>query len=148
MDMGNPFEKMFGGNFKNPQPGNEGQFVEVNESEEKQLLEAAKMEAEGIILYVPLPQEVKEALLTKLSQVSESDIPELRSQLASPRGSTPQQCAGLIVNRNLRGVLDEVRNQITPREHELLTWAIDGLYCDPNSYTEKQVNEWMNGKSE
>jgi hypothetical protein len=85
MDMANPFEEMFRGNYKNPPPESKGreqeQFAEINESEEVRLLEAAKMKAEGIILYAPLTEEVKEVFLAKLSEISDGALSDLRYEL-------------------------------------------------------------------
>lgn len=140
--MKNPFEK----HFQNPRPDNESQFEQLDNNSEVELLNDALFKAEGFILYAPVSEEVKEALLGKLTDISENDVIDFRGLLAN-RTATPENCAATIIQRRLRFVVQDQSEVLSETDFNMLQLGVERLTDSGPASFDDLYKSWMNNGS-
>jgi hypothetical protein len=137
----NPFEK-----FMNPgKPDPSEQFEESVMEEYSKLIDDAKIKAEGVLLYAPIPEEVRKKLLEYLQEIKIDDEATLKSFFKyEERGSGLERTASLYIDRKIRGAISMTESTLGRDEAEKLMQAIAHLYTNPSEYGDLLHKDYMN----
>jgi hypothetical protein len=137
----NPFEK-----FMHPQKPNANEQMESNSLEKyAALIENAKTKIEGVLLYAPIPEKVREQLLKDLESIQIDGESELEHFFKyEDRGLGSERTAALYVDRKMRSKVAAIESAIGREEAERLGDALAHAYTDKSEYGDQRHAAWMN----
>lgn len=137
----NPFE-----NFMNPKkPDTSEQFEENVMEKFTKLVDDAKIKAEGVLIYAPIPEEVRVKLLEHLQNIEIDDELNLKSFFEyEERGTGLERTASLYVSRKIRGAISMTESTIGRDEAEKLERAVAHMYTDSSEYGDSLHKTYMN----
>ena len=147
----NPFESFMNKrNQQEPQPdkliSTEPQ-PETSLEKNQSLVEVAKQKVEGVLLYAPISDEIKQELLTALEALTleEYDAEWSRLSTAKYEQGDEQQAANWIKHK-MEPELLKIKSQLNQSDFEMLEFVIHKYSYDKSSreYTEERTREWLN----
>ena len=106
------------------------------------LIVEAKAKAEGVLLYAPIPNHVKQELFTRVNDVPTEDSEGLRVAFRD-QNMAPEQQASLWVDRWLRNAVERRRSELGEGNYEMLTLALNKLYAEDSGHFNDDLAEWM-----
>ena len=112
---------------------------------QKELIDEAKAKYEGIILYSPLDPEIKEKITTKLDSVlmKLGQHIELFTDMHQGPKDTEHDAlrASLWVDREMRGFISNLKNEMDENSHKTLTATLEDLTIPEENRVTKTVSD-------
>lgn len=96
---------------------------------------------------MPLSQEIKELLLSKIESVGQSDVEQMRGVMGK---MSEEQRAATIIQRKLRFTVENVKEKLEPYDYSMLQLSVERLTNTNPDGEESAFNEswtkWMESK--
>jgi hypothetical protein len=128
-----------------PAPIESESDFELEWSRQNALVEEAKTRYEGVLLYAPIPSELKEKIIAKLESTSMNPSHQAHIFKEAHQGPFDAEHdelrASLWLQREMKGFVESLKDQMTETDYYMLPIALENLTIPENNRTRTIVNE-------